>query len=211
MNFLAHLFLSNPEPDFRIGSLLGDFTSIPNAELHDHYNDSVAAGVLSHRLIDRFTDTNDHVKVAASLLFPKHRHFSRVALDVFFDHLLIRNWNLYSFQNFGHFVEDVYNSFSSPSSDLPQTFLLFLSNLMRYDVLRVYETLEGVEEVLGRMDKRYNYARKLEACYGDLCKYTGEIEREFLLFFPLLCAEAQRNWGWNGMREFTDSSAQTAV
>lgn len=211
MNFLAHLFLSNPDPDFRIGSLLGDFTCIPNTDLHDYFNDSIAAGILSHRFVDRFTDTNHHVKTAVSLLFPKHRHFSRVALDVFFDHLLIRNWNLFTYRDFGEYIENVYQSLSSPPSELPEPFLLFLSNLLRYDVLRVYETLEGVEETLDRMDKRHRYSSKLGACYNELCRYCYEIELEFLQFFSLLCEEAKREWEWNGMQEITDPSAQSVV
>ena len=69
MNWLAHVYLSNPQVEHRLGNLLTD-TLRPH-EL-EGYGDLFTAGVKCHYEIDRFTDSHELVKQSKARLFKKY-------------------------------------------------------------------------------------------------------------------------------------------
>ena len=94
MNYLAHLYLSQPTVDSHYGNLLGDFRKGVNVAALPF---SVQQGLQNHYLVDRFTDSHPEV-MAAKQVFPKsQRRFAPVALDMIFDHFLIKNYLLHCY------------------------------------------------------------------------------------------------------------------
>src|SRR5688572_426656 len=93
MNWLAHLLLSEPTPEFRIGNLLPDL--LPASELQT-LSPIFRRGVECHRRIDAFTDTHPVFRRSVARLVPPHRRFGGVLIDLFYDHFLATNWRQYS-------------------------------------------------------------------------------------------------------------------
>ena len=92
MNFLAHVFLSGDDFPLAVGNLIAD--QIKGNEVQN-YPLQVQNGIKLHHAIDHFTDTHQIFKECVTELFPIYRHFSRVIIDMDFDHFLAVHWNKY--------------------------------------------------------------------------------------------------------------------
>jgi len=193
MNYLAHLLLSESTHEARIGSLLADFTNISNSSLPQHFCPKVSVAIIMHRQIDQYTDA--HIDVASSVhfFFPEFRHFSRIIVDILFDHFLSVHWNKFCSQPLDTFVENIYKSFKRLPDGMPQRFIQFISNLISYDLLRAYLTVDDLREVFFRVDKRLKKPVGLQHAISGCIEYYSDLEQLFLSFFPQLLIFVQQN------------------
>ena len=83
MNWLAHLFLSEPSAAFRIGNLLPDLAR--PSELSGLSTEFIR-GMEQHRLIDAFTDSHPVVRRSIARVGPEFRRFGGIFVDIYFDH-----------------------------------------------------------------------------------------------------------------------------
>ena len=86
MNFLAHVYLSGKNVPLAVGNLIADRVK---GNTLDGFPPVIQKGILLHRKIDHFTDHHENFKACVQLLFPVYRHYSRVIVDMYFDHLEI--------------------------------------------------------------------------------------------------------------------------
>lgn len=105
MNWLAHLYLSEANPQFRVGNLLPDLASA--AQLAG-LGESFQRGIRCHREIDRFTDAHPRFKSCMSRFPPPYRRYGGVLTDIYFDHFLARDWLEYSGVSLNSFIDEVY-------------------------------------------------------------------------------------------------------
>ena len=92
MNWLAHLRLAPDEPLVRLGNLAGDFVRGVDLQTLDP---RVRRGIDQHRAIDRFVDGHEVHRRSRARFGEAWRRFAGVALDVFYDHFLARDWAQY--------------------------------------------------------------------------------------------------------------------
>lgn len=185
MNWLAHVFLSKPELDFQLGNLLADRIS---AKELNRYSDGFAEGVKCHREIDRFTDSHPVVRQSKGLIFPKYKHFAAVLVDVYFDHLLVLNWDKYCDIPYRTFVQNFYDSIPEKAHSLSPQSQEMLHNIVRYNVIGHYDTIEGVALALKRLSYRLKRPDLIDITDGadSLEEHLESFNRDFLLFFPEL-------------------------
>ena len=93
MNYLAHLYLAGPEPEARLGALLGDFV-FGQAALAD-WGALERREIVIHRRVDRYTDEHPQVVAARRLFAHGRQRYAGIALDVYYDHCLARDWARY--------------------------------------------------------------------------------------------------------------------
>lgn len=60
--------------------------------------------ILVHRAIDAFTDSHHLVLTAKCKFRTETRRFSGILLDIFYDHLLAKNWSSYSEEGLREFM-----------------------------------------------------------------------------------------------------------
>ena len=72
MNYLAHLYLAQPESSSRFGNLLGDFMRGSRPEM---FSRPVQRGLANHRWVDKFTDSHDAVTSIKRKISPSRRRF----------------------------------------------------------------------------------------------------------------------------------------
>ena len=185
MNWLAHVFLSKPNLDFQLGNLLTDRLTL--SELQGHTPD-FQAGVKCHRAIDKFTDSHPVVTKSKARLFPKYRHFSSVLIDVYYDYILVKNWEQYTNTPYRAYVDQFYKNLESHNLDLSPKGQTLLENIVLYDILGRYDKIEAVTKALERISMRLKKKKYLDFTDGasSLMEHYEAFEEEFLQFFPEL-------------------------
>lgn len=173
-----------------LGALLGDF--VGSAELH-RYNAEMQREIRLHRLIDSYTDRHAAV-VAARGLFPEgRRRFAGIALDVYFDHLLARDWPRFSAIDLDAFNQRFYAVLRAQHPILPERLQRIAPRIVEHDWFGSYRERDNVDFAIQGIASRLS--RKGDAlvdCLHLLRRHESAIARQFEAFFPDLVAEVER-------------------
>src|SRR3569833_1990969 len=110
MNWLAHLFLSEPNAEFRIGNLLPD---LARPSVLAGLSADFVRGIQQHRRIDAFTDSHPIVRRSIARVGPEFRRFGGIFVDIFYDHFLSREWPNFSDMPLTEFTRDIYLGFET--------------------------------------------------------------------------------------------------
>jgi acyl carrier protein phosphodiesterase len=184
VNFLAHLFLSGNNAEIMVGNFIGDFVRGKN--FHEQYSPSIALGIELHREIDEFTDNHSVVLESKKRLRPKYRHYSPVIIDMFYDHVLSKNWSAYSTVSLDQYAQDAYATLKKYEATVPDQVKRLLPYMIRGNWLYNYSHIEGIHRALSGMAQRTPYASKMEEASRDLEEHYELFQNEFTLFFPEL-------------------------
>lgn len=184
MNFLAHLYLSGNNPKIMLGNFIGDFVKGKNALTQ--YGPEIIRGIELHRSIDEYTDSHPIVAQSKSRLRPKYRHYSGVIVDIFYDHLLAKNWNLFHDEILPDYAEMAYSVIHEYHPILPEEVKFMMPHMIRGNWLVNYANLEGIHRALSGMARRTRYDSKMDESVIELQEFYAEFTQEFLDFFPQL-------------------------
>jgi len=185
MNWLAHLYLSDPSPEFRIGNLLPDLASA--AQLAP-LPESFQKGIRRHRAIDRFADAHPRFKACVTR-FPKpYRRYAGVLTDVYFDHVLARDWSNYSSIALPDFIDEVYRDIENCLPDVPSDAGQHLHRMRQADWLGSYHTISGITETLRRISRRLRRPFDLSGSVQVFTAHESGFSDDFHAFFPELMA-----------------------
>jgi acyl carrier protein phosphodiesterase len=194
LNWLAHVFLSEPSLDFRLGNLLADVVRGPQLE---KMSPEFLRGVQRHRAIDSFTDAHVVVRRSRARVDASRRRFSGVLVDIFYDHLLATSWNRYSHVPLEHFTTQFYADAKTTRLPLPDNAQTMLGRIVRHRLLDSYMEVEGVHQSLRRLSMRLAARWKkpfaLEAGVEDLIAHQAAFAADFDEFFPQLIQHAAAN------------------
>ncbi len=188
MNFLAHALLSGDDGDLLLGNLMTDFLR-PDPPFSAHPR--VLAGVERHYAIDHFMDSHPVVARSRARLFPFYRHYSAVLVDVFYDHLLARNWGQFHAQTLPDFAGWVYAELGARRDQMPAPMQGVVPAMIADDWLCSYAHPDGVRYALNRVRRRSPRAPSGEDAWATFADGEGEYTAEFLEFFPQIVARVQ--------------------
>lgn len=193
MNWLAHAFLSEEHIDFKIGNILADPLK---AKIWENASYHVENGMKTHIKIDSFTDSHKIVKTSKKRLREKGL-LKPVIIDLTYDYLLTKNWDLYSNLSIEEFTNNFYKKANQRLNFLPSRPNEIITNLINRDLLNDYHTLEQLNKSFKRMDLRLSQRlRKRETAseyFQTVCTNIDDIEKDFLEFFPLLCQHIKKD------------------
>jgi acyl carrier protein phosphodiesterase len=181
MNFLAHAYLSGNNDKILIGNFIGDF--VKGKKFND-YDEEVQKGIIIHREIDRFTDTHKVVQRSKSILTEKYRHYSGVIVDIFYDHILAKNWGNYHQNDLLSYTNQVYDKLLAHEQMLPSRVKQMLKYMIPDNWLYNYSFLEGIQRVLNGMSNRTKFDSGMEHAVEDLEIHFDEFQDDFVKFFP---------------------------
>ncbi|MDO8988701.1 MAG: ACP phosphodiesterase [Sideroxyarcus sp.] len=151
MNFLAHALLAGEAPHLIVGGVVGDWIK---GHLPAGLPDDLAKGVALHRAIDHFAETHPAFCHSRSRVSPARRRYAGVLVDVFYDHLLARDWATIHPQPLHEYCATVYGLIEARLPDLPADSHLALKLMAKEDWLSSYAQIEGITDVLARMSRR---------------------------------------------------------
>jgi acyl carrier protein phosphodiesterase len=183
MNYLAHIFLSGNDLDIQMGNFMGDEIK---GRQYKKFSVQVQKGIILHRYIDSFTDRHILVKRSKDRLSKNFGHYGGVLIDIFYDHFLSNNWQIYSTKSLQDFVTDFYKTLEEKKLILPAETKRIGQQLVTHNWLLKYRATEDLEQVLYGMEKRIKHEIPLHLSLLDLDRNYQELENDFLEFFPLL-------------------------
>lgn len=181
MNFLAHVFLSGDDHELLVGNFMGDFVK---GKKYEEYPAKISRGVLLHREIDYFTDNHAAVEKSKARLRPNFGHYAPVIVDIFYDHFLNRNWEMYSDVNLESYIQQVYATIDRYYDVLPPRLAAIFPNIKQFNWLLGYGMIEGVERSLAGMSRRSKFNPRLERATTELVDHYEAFNEDFNRFFP---------------------------
>ena len=121
----------------------------------------------------------------------------RTLIDIFYDHILARDWERYAATPLDAFTAQVYAGIAPLLPGLPPAPRDYMERLIEFDVLGSYRHLAGVEIALQRIGRRLNARRPgvvvLEDSLPQLEARYEELSRDFAGFIPELAAHARHH------------------
>ncbi|NAY90866.1 DUF479 domain-containing protein [Muricauda sp. JGD-17] len=183
MNFLAHIYLSFDDPQITLGNFFADHI---RGNRYKHLPEKIQKGILLHREIDTFTDSHPIAKKSSKRLHKNYSHYSRVIVDIFYDHFLAKNWKDYSQVPLHQFVEDFYALLEKNYEILPLPTKRMMPYMIADNWLLNYANLEGISRVLNGMNRRTKNRVQMNFAIIDLEEHYIEFEMEFVAFFSEL-------------------------
>lgn len=191
MNFLAHIYLSGTNERIQIGNFMGDGI---RGKDYKHYHTDIQLGVLLHRSIDSFTDFHPVFRQSKHRLVPKFNHFSGIIIDMFYDHFLAKEWEMYHHENLAVFTQRFYQSLEDHKDELNIKTRDLLPYLVKQNWLDRYAHLTDLQQILKQMDQRFPLKSNMNEAVEDLYANYEDFQREFHLFFKdlMVHAEAER-------------------
>lgn len=183
MNFLAHLYLARHSDDAMLGAMLGDFVGTTGL---DRYNAEVQREIRLHRKIDSYTDRHPAVLAARSHFPDGRRRYAGILLDVYFDHLIARDWPRYHPVALDEFNRHFYGVLLA-QPELPERLQKIAPSFVRNDWLGSYRDRDMVDHAVTRIATRLSRnGDKLVQCIPILREHEDAVVQRFEEFFPEL-------------------------
>ena len=184
MNYFAHLVLSQPTVESTVGNLLGDFArGVDTANL----TSPVRAGLQNHRAVDTFTDNHPLIIEMKHRFSPQRRRFAGIALDIYFDHLLINHWEKFESEESEKVIKTFYNRIKAGQSMMPgREMQSVTTRMVEYDWFGRYRDTESIAKALDRVAGRIRFSNNFGNAIEDLQANHEEIRAAFYEFYPQL-------------------------
>ena len=187
MNHLAHFLLAPADDAGRAGTLLGDF--VRGTDLSAWPVD-VEHAIRLHRRIDAFTDTHPLLIEARGALPAGLRRYAGILMDVYFDHLLIAQWDQWHSEPLPDFADTVHDALARLAPTLPAPAARVASGMAAHKGLMACATHDGMARVLARIGGRLSRPQPLDDSLPHILDAHGPLEAAFRRFFPALRLEA---------------------
>lgn len=183
MNFLAHLYLARHSDDAMLGAMFGDFVGANGLE---RYNAEVQREIRLHRRIDSYTDQHPAVLAARSHFPEGQRRFAGILLDVYFDHLIARDWPRWHGGDLDRFNRHFYDVLLA-QPELPERLQRIAPSFVQNDWLGSYRDRDTVDHAVGRIATRLSRnGDRLVQCLPVLREHEDAVVQRFEEFFPEL-------------------------
>lgn len=189
MNHLAHLFLSQSDVDLMVGNYIADHVK---GKAIYNYDENIQKGILMHRSIDEYTDQHPVVKKSKERLYESYHKYSPVIVDMFYDHILAKNWEEYSPIPLQLFCSNTYLLLKSRYSVFPKSAQRMYDHMSVHDWLYNYRHLEGMQKALNGLSYRARFDSKMNEAVQDLESDYELYKFEFNTFFPDLLKHSKK-------------------
>jgi acyl carrier protein phosphodiesterase len=167
-----------------VGNLLGDFCKGVDAS---GLQPAIKAGLDNHRAVDRFTDAYPAIIDLKKGFSPQRRRFAGIALDIYFDHLLIKYWKQLEQDSVKTRIDCCYDFIRAGQSLMPHNEMQRVtSRIVEYDWFGSYANIGDIAESLDRVASRIRFPNQFSGAIEDILKYEKEIAHVFIEFFPAL-------------------------
>jgi acyl carrier protein phosphodiesterase len=188
VNHLAHLLTAGDDNELRLGVLLGDHVRGRVERLA--YPERVRLGIRLHRRVDGWTDRDPALTALRAAFGPTYRRYAGILLDVWFDHLLSRDWSRHCARPLARFNDEVLALLAQHRDGLPDGLRRFHAYARRTGVLCRYADTDTLAEVLAGIGARLRRPVPLQRALPELRCHDADIAAVFEVFWPRLMDRA---------------------
>ncbi len=179
MNYLGHLFFSNDDLDLMICNLYGDFVK---GTKYTHYSAKIQEGIKLHRALDFYIDTHPKIKALKFKFFEALPKVSGIAIDLFLDHFIAKNWSDFHTRSYETFLDDFFLHRSNLEIEMKPQFRLFLTQLRKYQWLEHYPSDFGLKKLCEGVSLKLNFENTLHDAPKLFYALESEISTTFYAF-----------------------------
>lgn len=183
MNHLAHAVLAGPDEDLILGGLLGDFVHGP---VPTGLRPGVERGIRLHRAIDVYTDRHPAVADLRRLFDPPFRRYAGILLDIWFDHLLARDFARWCDTPLDLYSDALLALLRRHADELPADMRGFVAYMQRNDLPAAYADAAMIGRALAGVGTRLSRANPLREALPLLRERDAALQAGFDAFFPQL-------------------------
>jgi len=183
MNILAHQYLSFSQEPIMIGNFIAD--TVKGKSYHS-YDKPIQNGILLHRFIDSYTDSNALILQGRKLLYPHFGKYAGVVQDVFFDYFLAKNWPEHNEDSLSSFTQNVYQVLEDAKALYNEKAARMFHFMREQNWLEAYATPNGIQKALTGLSRRTQYESRMDNALPALELHGIHLERDFNNFFPEL-------------------------
>ena len=161
---------------------LGDFVKGP---LPAGLPRALASGVALHRAIDGFADRHPAFMASRARISPLRRRVGGVLVDLFYDHLLARDWGDYCPEPLDAYTARLYAALSAHTGALPERAHEIADLMRRNDWLGSYRNVAAVGRAIDRMAVyRLSRTNPLGGGIEEFLADAADFEADFRAFLP---------------------------
>ena len=191
MNFLAHIYLSGDSREILIGNFIGDYVKGKNIT---GYPDEVKQGIMLHRMIDSFTDSHSITRSSKKIIAEKYGLYAGIVVDIYYDHFLSANWDLYSEMPLREYIHDRYRLLDSGFSIFPAGVKSWFPYFIKSNWLETYIHFEGLNMVFKRMSYRTSLPDHSDYAVNQLKENYDFLKENFIDFFADMREMVQKDY-----------------
>ncbi|HEY2622837.1 MAG TPA: ACP phosphodiesterase, partial [Dyella sp.] len=155
------------------------------------------AGIRLHRAIDVYTDSHPEVAAARALLPPPYRRYAGILLDMWFDHLLARDFDRWSERGLERYSAGVRDLLRRHEVWLPAGLQRFRLYMEAHALPAGYARPEEMAAALDGISHRLRRANPVGEAMPVLNRLAAPLHERFEAFFPQLQGFAQEWIGAN--------------
>ena len=179
MNFLAHALLGGDSQALIVGGVIGDWIKGP---LPGTLPSDLARGAALHRAIDSYSDTHPAFQASRARISGQRRRYAGVLVDIFYDHILARDWADIHHLPLDQYCRTVYQAIAQRLDQIPESFHPALKLMAQEDWLNSYVRQEGIADVLARMSRRARQPNPLLGGEQELLDHSAGFTSDFYLW-----------------------------
>jgi len=180
MNYLAHSFLSNNDHGLLVGNFIADHL---HGNHFEHLPSKIVEGIKLHRRIDAFTDSHIKFQESKRFFYNGFEKYSGILVDIYFDHLLAKNYSNYSPVPLDLYCENVYKVYNDHLHVLPESSAGFLKYVLQNNIFSAYSSIAGIEKVLYHLSQRINHGILLNESVNVFSANEENLKKNFDDFF----------------------------
>lgn len=179
MNFLGHLYFSDNDPALMHANLFGEYVKGSD---YSQYPDWVQRGIRLHRTIDHFIDHHPKVVELIRFLYTDLPRVAGIAIDLYFDHLLAKNWERFHPLPLEHFIDQFYSYLPEHSVFDKQEFWFVLEKMKEGNWLINYRNMDGLRFACTGLSRRISFENSLATAPDVFLQFSERIEETFGLY-----------------------------
>lgn len=160
-------------------NLFGDFVKGKDLSM---YPQKIQEGIILHRKIDQYIDHHPALLELFHKLYADLPKVTGIAVDLYFDHLLAKNWDQFHDQKLDDFIQKFYTSIDPATTFYTAHFQFVLSKMQEKNWLHNYQYLDGLNKSCVGVSRRLSFPNKLVDAVKIFLKHEATIEETFYVY-----------------------------
>jgi acyl carrier protein phosphodiesterase len=159
-----------------LNNLFGDF--VKGKDL-SHFPEEIRQGIYLHRRIDDFIDRFPKVGELQQLMRGDMPKVSSIAIDLFFDHLLAKNWERYHHEKLSVFLDRFYSGIRLDQPLYTEEFKYMVSRMIEMNWIGHYHLLDGLDKMCRGVSSRISFENSLRNGKEVFLKHESAVSQAF--------------------------------